>query len=247
VNREAEIERRRLSFGSAAALYDSARPSYPAEAARWILGDEPVRVADMGAGTGIFSRVLAGLGHEVVAVEPDPGMRAAMLAHDPAFEVVEGSGEAIPLPDRSVDAVTAAQSFHWFDNAAAHAEIARVLRPGGHLGVVWNVRDESLDWVAELGRTAGLEDGTRNPDHLEPITLPAAFAPAERGVFPHTTTLTRDQLLLVVQSRSQYIIATDDEKAEMKAAVGRIADGLPDTFELPYVAVAFRAELLGQA
>jgi SAM-dependent methyltransferase len=244
MSRQREIERRRLSFGSAAALYDSARPTYPAEAARWILGDEPVRVADLGAGTGIFSRVLAGLGHDVVAVEPDPGMRAAMLAHEPGFEVVEGSGEGIPLPDRSVDAVTAAQSFHWFDNAAAHAEIARVLRPGGHLGVVWNVRDESLEWVAELGRMAGLEDGTRNPDHLEPIALPSAFAPAERGVFPHATTLTRDQLLLVVQTRSQYIIATDDEKADIRAAVDRIADGLPETFELPYVTIAFRAARL---
>jgi SAM-dependent methyltransferase len=243
-----EMERRRLSFGSAAALYDAARPSYPAEAVRWTLGDEPLRVADLGAGTGIFSRVLASLGHDVVAVEPSEGMRSAMLTRDPAFEVLAGSGESIPLPDASVDAVTAAQSFHWFDNAASRAEIARVLRPGGRLSVIWNVRAESLDWVAALGRAAGLEDGTRNPEHQdETIELGPRFTPAEHALFPHTTTLTRDQLLPLVQSRSQYIVATDDQKAVMNARIREIGDWLPETFELPYVATAHRAALLPQS
>jgi SAM-dependent methyltransferase len=199
----------------------------------------------VGAGTGIFSRVLAGLGHDVIAVEPDPGMREAMLARDPGFEVLAGSGEAIPLVDGSVDAVTAAQSFHWFDNAQSHAEIARVLRPGGLLCVAWNVRDESVEWGAELGRVAGLADGTRNPEHQEPIRLPETFEPAEHAFFPHATTLTREQLLMVVQSRSQYLIASEAEKVDMTAAVRRIASGLPDTFELPYVTAVFRASRRG--
>ena len=245
VNRDEEIERRRLSFGPVAALYDSVRPSYPEPAVRWMLGDTPVRVADLGAGTGIFSRVLARLGHDVVAVEPDEGMRSALLAHHPGFEVLEGSGEAIPLPDGSVDAVTAAQSFHWFDNPAAHAEIARVLRPGGHLCPLWNVRDESVEWVAELGRVAGLEDGTRHPEHESPaIQLGPQFGPADRALFEHATTLTRDQLLPLVQSRSQYIIATDAEKAEIEARIRQIAGGLPEAIELPYVTIAFRAARL---
>ena len=248
MTREEEIERRRLSFGPVAALYDSVRPSYPQDAVRWMLGEKPLRVADLGAGTGIFSRVLAGLGHDVVAVEPDPGMRAAMLAHEPDFEVREGSAEAIPLPDASVDAVTAAQSFHWFDNERAHAEIARVLRPGGHFCPLWNVRDESADWVAELGHVAGLEDGTRHPDHAnEQIDLGERFGRAERALFTHSTTLSRSQLPVLVQSRSQYIIATDDQKAAMNAAVEAIAAELPETFELPYVTVAFRVERLDPA
>ena len=245
MNRDEGIERRRLSFGPVAALYDSVRPSYPEPAVRWMLGDAPLQVADLGAGTGIFSRVLAGLGHDVVAVEPDEGMRSALLAHHPGFEVLEGSGEAIPLPDGSVDAVTAAQSFHWFDNPAAHAEIARVLRPGGHLCPLWNVRDESVEWVAELGHVAGLEDGTRHPEHESPaIELGPQYGPPERALFDHATSLRRDQLLPLVQSRSQYIIATDDEQAQMQARIRTIADGLPDTLELPYVTVAFRAARL---
>lgn len=241
-----EIERRRLSFGSAAALYDSVRPSYPEAAVRWMLGDAPVRVADLGAGTGIFSRVLAGLGHDVVAVEPDPGMRAALLAHDPGFKVLDGSGEAIPLPDASVDAVTAAQSFHWFDNPGAHAEIARVVRPGGRLCPIWNVRDESLEWVAELGRAAGLSDGTRHPDHDNPaIELGPPFGPAEHALFEHSTRVTRDQLLTLVQSRSQYLIANEAERAEIDARIRAVADGLPETFDLPYVTLAFRATRRG--
>ena len=206
---------------------------------------QPVRVADLGAGTGIFSRVLAGLGHRVVAVEPDAGMREALHARAPALEVLEGSGEAIPLPDASVDAVTAAQSFHWFDNAAAHAEIARVLRPGGHFCPLWNVRDESLEWVAELGRVAGLADGTRNPDHqTAAIVLPPAFAPAERKLFHHATVLDAGGLIDLVRSRSQYIVADAETRTQIDAAVLGITAGLPETFELPYVTSAFRAERL---
>jgi SAM-dependent methyltransferase len=174
-------------------------------------------------------------------------MRAALLAHDSGFEVLAGSGEAIPLPDRSVDAVTAAQSFHWFDNPAAHAEIARVLRPGGHLGVFWNVRDESVEWVAELGEAAGLADGTRNPDYERPIALPPGFASADCRQFRHATVLTGEGLVDLLRSRSQYLIASDDARAEMDAAVRRIAQGLPEAFELPYVTVVFRSARLDQS
>ena len=113
---------------------------------------------------------------------------------------------------------------------------------------MWNVRDESLDWVAALGRAAGLEDGTRNPEHQNAtIELGPRFTPAEHALFRHTTTLTRDQLLPLVQSRSQYIVATDDEKAVMNARIRQIADQLPETIELPYVTTAHRASLLPQS
>src|SRR6266516_2596897 len=154
------FQRRRSSFGAAADLYDRIRPSYPPEAVRWLLGDEPRRVVDLGAGTGIFSRVLASLGHEVLAIEPDEGMRAKLASTSPGVTALPGSAESIPLADESVDAVVAAQAYHWFDHDAAHAEIARVLRPGGVFGPVWNVRDESVDWVAELTRQASLDDGS---------------------------------------------------------------------------------------
>src|SRR5436309_15901895 len=105
-----------LSFGPAAARYDRIRPSYPTAAVRWLIGDAPVRVVDLGAGTGILTRQLVALGHDVTPVEPDPQMAALSGA-------VIGSAEKIPLPDGAVDAVVAGQAYHWFDRERAHPEI----------------------------------------------------------------------------------------------------------------------------
>src|SRR3954464_7845825 len=136
--------RRALSFGSAAAEYDAARPSYPAEAVQWAVGDAG-RVLDLGAGTGKLTRVVLDLGLEAVAVEPDDAMRALIPA-----ESYAGTAEEIPLPDGSVDAIVVGQAFHWFDAARALPEMVRVLRPGGRIGLFWNLYDDRLDWVASL-------------------------------------------------------------------------------------------------
>ena len=135
------------SFGAAAEVYDRSRPSYPVEAVRWALPQDARRVLDLGAGTGKLTAVLLDLGLDVVAVEPSAEMRARIPAR---AEVLDGSAERIPLPDGSVDAVLAAQAFHWFDLDVALPEIARVLRPGGTLGVLWNERDESVEWVRRV-------------------------------------------------------------------------------------------------
>jgi len=141
-------------FSSQADTYARGRPDYPAELDAWLrdaLGLGPGKtVADVGAGTGKFSRLLARTGAEVIAVEPVAAMRAQLAAALPSVQVREGTAEALPLADASVDAVVCAQAFHWFANPASVAEFRRVLRPGGKLGLVWNVRDESVDWVARL-------------------------------------------------------------------------------------------------
>ena len=87
-----------------------------------------------------------------MAVEPIAAMRAELARTTPEAEILEGTAESIPLPDASVDVVTVAQAFHWFDAPLALAEIARVLRPGGGLAILWNERDESTAWVAEMSR-----------------------------------------------------------------------------------------------
>ncbi|WP_432261250.1 class I SAM-dependent methyltransferase [Cupriavidus sp. TMH.W2] len=141
-------------FASQADAYARGRPEYPAAIDGWLrgtLGLHAGRTAlDLGAGTGKFTRRLVETGAAVIAVEPVAQMRAQLFAALPSVQVLAGSAEAIPLPDASVDAVVCAQAFHWFANAGAMAEIRRVLRPGGPLGLVWNVRDESVDWVAQL-------------------------------------------------------------------------------------------------
>ena len=136
-------ETRAASFGAVAAAYDRARPAYPREAVAWLVGDAPRRVLDLAAGTGKLTRQLAAAGHDVVAVELAEEMLAHLRAGVPAAEALVGTAEAIPLADASVDAVTVAQAFHWFDPPLALREIALVLRPGGALVLGLNTRDES--------------------------------------------------------------------------------------------------------
>jgi SAM-dependent methyltransferase len=238
------IEQRRLSFGAAADLYDSIRPSYPEAAVRFLLGDEPRRVADLGAGTGIFTRLLASLGHDVVAIEPDEGMRRRLRERSPEIEALAGSAEAIPLPTASVDAVTAAQAHHWFNHPAAHAEIARVLRPGGVFGPLWNLRDDGIAWVAELSRAARLEEDSIRGEHDRRADFGPLFAPPETAEFAHTVVYDADSLLALVQSRSKYLVATPEEQDQVAAAVRQLTSTLPERLELPYVTRVLRARRL---
>jgi SAM-dependent methyltransferase len=141
-------------YQSGAGIYARSRPDYPEALLAWLdraLGLGPGRTClDLGAGTGKFTRLLVRTGAEVTAVEPVAAMRDQLRAALPGLRVLEGAAQALPLPAGSVDAVACGQSFHWFAGPEALAEIHRVLRPGGRLGLVWNVRDESVDWVADL-------------------------------------------------------------------------------------------------
>ena len=142
-------------FEKEAQAYARGRPDYPAALSAWLaqaLGLGPGReVADVGAGTGKFTALLATTGATVVGVEPVDAMRAKIDALQlPTLRAVAGTAQAIPLPSCTLDAVVCAQAFHWFATREALDEFHRVLRPGGKLGLVWNVRDESVDWVAEL-------------------------------------------------------------------------------------------------
>lgn len=134
-------------FERGAADYELGRPGYPHRAVDWLLDVLAVRggtrVLDLAAGTGKLTRELARAGTNVTAVEPVRAMREALAAALPTVNVLDGTAEAIPLPERAVDAVTAAQAFHWFDGERALAEIHRVLRPGGRLALVWNKRENA--------------------------------------------------------------------------------------------------------
>ena len=141
-------------FGAAAEAYQHARPDYPAALADWLrdeLGLAPGKVVvDLGAGTGKFTPLLGATGARLVAVEPVEAMRAELAAAHPDVEALAGEAERLPLADASVDAIVCAQSFHWFAKPAALVEMRRVLKPGGALGLVWNVRDARVAWVAAL-------------------------------------------------------------------------------------------------
>lgn len=141
-------------FSAGADAYEKGRPEFPPEVTGWLreaLGLGPGKVAlDLGAGTGKFTPRLIETGADVIAVEPVAAMRDRLAARLPSVRALAGAAEAIPLADASVDAIVCAQAFHWFATDAALAEMRRVLRPGGALGLIWNVRDESVAWVAAL-------------------------------------------------------------------------------------------------
>jgi SAM-dependent methyltransferase len=150
-------------FQAAAGVYQKSRPDYPAALAGWLndeLGLAPGRVVvDLGAGTGKFTPLLRATGARLVAVEPVEAMRAELVAAHPDVEALAGDAEHLPLADASVDAIVCAQSFHWFATPAALAEMRRALKPGGVLGLVWNVRDERVAWVAALTKILDRHQG----------------------------------------------------------------------------------------
>ncbi|RAO60155.1 class I SAM-dependent methyltransferase [Micromonospora saelicesensis] len=236
-----------LSFGAAASDYDRFRPRYPEAAVRWALdGLSEARVVDLAAGTGILTRAVLALGHEVVPVEPDPGMRAQLAASTPGTTALAGSAEAVPLPDSAVDAVLVGTAYHWFDREPAHAEIARVLRPGGTFAPVWNIRDGSVDWVAELGRIAHFGDKSTSEVFGERPDFGPAFDTVEKREFPHRTTLTPDELLGMVRTRSYWLTASTEDQRRVERELAELLNTHPaltgrDTIELPYRTLVLRA------
>ncbi|MGK5442852.1 class I SAM-dependent methyltransferase [Micromonospora sp. URMC 105] len=236
-----------LSFGAAAADYDRFRPRYPQAAVEWALEGlgAPARVVDLGAGTGILSRAILDLGHEVRPVEPDAGMRAQLAAATPGTTAVAGSAESVPLPDGAADAVLVGQAYHWFDRERAHAEIARVLRPGGTFAPIWNVRDERADWVAELGRIAHLGD-TGDDLTGRVRDFGPAFGAVELGEFTHRATLTPDEVIGMIRTRSYHLTSAPRQQRRVEGELRELLAGHPglagrETVELPYRTLVFRA------
>jgi len=233
------------SFGGVADAYDRGRPTYPREAAVWMTCDQPVTVLELGAGTGKLTEQLLALGHDVHATDPDPKMLAILERNLPDVRVSAAPAEEIPAGDASYDVVVAAQAFHWFDLERALPEIARVLKPHGHLSLVWNQRDERIPWVKRLGRIIGTQEQLRDPE--EALASSALFGEVEAEAFRFWQVVDRDSIQDLVRSRSNVATLSPAEQEAKMAEVlafyddyGRGMDGM----QLPYTARCYRAEVL---
>lgn len=237
---------RAASFGVAAAEYERGRPGYPDVAVDWLIPAGTRSVVDLGAGTGKFTRSLAARGLMVTAVDPSAGMMAELRASSPDIRALEGTAESIPLPDNSVELATAAQAWHWVDGDRGFPEVARVLKPGGSLSLVWNFRANTSGWMEQLAkiiddREEGVEVDSIRRSH--PL-----FEEFDYEVFPWSQTLTRDGLLDLVRSRSVFIVASPEEQQSVLARVNELLDTNPEvagttSFELPYRTHAFRGRV----
>ena len=235
------------AFGGAGDAYERGRPGYPADAVAWMsmsLGiDADARVVDLAAGTGKFTRALLPFARRLVAFEPLEGMWRHLHAASPALPVAAATAERIPLRNQSVDAVTVAQAFHWFRAEEALAEIRRILRPGGRLGLVWNRRDQSVPWVAELGRLLDRyeRDTPRFAKRLwsRAFDSNAPFTPLEERTFHYEQELDVAGLQDRVVSVSFVAALPGAEKVKVLDAVAQIASGLGERFALPYVTEVF--------
>lgn len=238
-------------FGAGAEAYERGRPGYADDVVAWLVDRLTIgpgrTVVDLAAGTGKLTRLLVPTGADVVAVEPVSAMRAELRVAVPGVVVHDGTAEVLPFDDASVDAVTVAQAFHWFDAEAAMVELARVLRPGGGLGLVWNQRDTREPWVAELSRLIRWDQRGqyRVPYTLEEdwgrrlVELGGPFTAPERFDSGYLQQLDPDTLVARVLSTSYLATRSDREQAVLAEQVRALVEPLGARFTLPYVTTAW--------
>ncbi|MEW6641309.1 MAG: methyltransferase domain-containing protein [Pseudomonadota bacterium] len=245
-------------FAARADHYVRGRPDYPAAIAPWLTGRLGLRagttVLDLGAGTGKFTAYLANTGARVVAIEPVAEMRSRLTQTLPDVDARAGTAEAIPLPDASVDVVTCAQAFHWFATPAALDEIRRVLKPSGRLGLIWNVRDESVPWIAALTRIINPYEGDapRYASGAWRRVFPhVGFGPLHEDVFRHGHTGSPEDVIINRVRSTSFIAALPaDEEAKVVAQLRALIAAEPslagkDEVTVPYSTSAFSTEKIG--
>ncbi|MGH2757598.1 MAG: class I SAM-dependent methyltransferase [Actinomycetota bacterium] len=252
-----DLDARRASFLSPNDDYERGRPGYPVDAIVWVVGDEPKQILDLGCGPGNLTSQLAQLGHSVVGIDASKSMLRGMTAK--GLEAVCGTAEAIPLGADTADVVTAAQAFHWFDHERALPEIWRVLKPGGNIGLLWNLRDERADWVQDLSRIIGSEDAMgatigdaeRFGDDPARGALLASplFGEIEHRVFEFGQDLTPERFMALVRSRSYVAVLPEKQRRAVLEAVEKLWSEHPDLagrdkFVMPYKTHAFRIEVV---
>lgn len=235
-------------FSRGVDTYSRGRPAFPPQALAWMLTDLELRAGTMaleiGAGTGKFTRLLTTSGATVIAVEPVAAMLERLVTELPAITALRGQAQNLPFASGIFDAVLCAQSFHWFASPAALAEIHRVLRPGGVLGLIWNIRDQSFDWVAKLTAImAPFEGDAPRYDNGEwRRAFPAReFGPLLEKSFAYSHVGAPERVIVDRVASVSFISALDaptrervlDQVRALIAATPTLAGA--DTVEFPYL------------
>lgn len=247
VSREDIRQQRAHSFGAIAGDYERSRPGYPRDAVVWMLGDRATTVLDVAAGTGKLTVQLRAHGHSVVALEPSLEMLRQLRSGHPEIPAASGRAEALPFRSDFFDVVTVAQAWHWFDPPMASAELARVLRPGGRACIVWNFRDESTEWVAELSRLIGSEGTSEADSNSDPLAASEEFSPSSKRTYRFDQPLDRDLLVALVRSRSYVASLPENQRRDLLDRIGRLCEEHPQLagrsrFSMPYRTLVYRAQ-----
>ncbi|WP_449408166.1 class I SAM-dependent methyltransferase [Microbacterium maritypicum] len=230
------------SFETSGADYDRYRPGFPPAAVEIMVPSRVDTALDLGAGTGKFTRLLLDRAETVIAVEPSAAMLDVLRANLPDVDARAGGAEAIPCSDESVDVVTVAQAFHWFDRDPACAEIARVLVPGGRLGLLWNRSDPACAWDVAAHRVAhpavrGTSDDATSSSAADD---PPGFVFERHDEVRWRETMTRESYLARWRTVSTFLVADDETERRMLEHIEAILDADPDTrgrreFDVPHV------------
>jgi SAM-dependent methyltransferase len=252
-------------FGAEAAAYDRARPSYPPDAISWLTENLRLgpgsQIVDLAAGTGKLTRLLAGIGADLIAVEPVAAMRARLREQLPEVPVLAGVAEALPLADQSVDAVIVAQAFHWFDARRSMAEIARVVRPGGHLALIWNARDRSIEWVDQVWSvmdrverhapwrderdgTGPADDSLRRSERYVAGPGDANWSPWIEGTFFHVQHSTHDDVIDRMRSVSHIATLSPPSQRGVLDEIRTILTEHPQTRQKSTVGIPYRVDAM---
>jgi SAM-dependent methyltransferase len=239
-------------FSRGADTYARGRPDFPPAAMAWLKDDLGLRaskvVLELGAGTGKFTRLLVATGASVTAVEPAAAMLDHLVRDLPSVQALQGSAQHIPMPDSCADAVVCAQAFHWFASPAALAEIHRVLKPAGKLGLIWNVRDQSVDWVRKLTDIMAAHEGDApryDNGEWRSVSPAPGFGELHERSFPHTHAGPPEQVIVERVASVSFIAALDvRSRARVLGEVRALIDATPalhgrTEVSFPYVTQAY--------
>jgi SAM-dependent methyltransferase len=234
-------------FEQGADAYERDRPGYSGEVIAWLsqeLGLGPGRtVLDVAAGTGKLTRELVASGASVIAVEPVPAMRAVLQRVVPDARALDGTAEALPIDDGTVDAITAASAFHWFDGPVAAAEFYRALRTGGRVALLWNRRrlDQPIHQAVDeiIGRYRRRTPSHQGGEWREPLESGGLFAPAAERQIPFEQVLDPDRFVDRFSSISYVAALPDGQRAQVIEQLGVVAASADHPIRLGYTAEVY--------